>query len=210
MYKIHINETPLILVDIERAGDFVPADDLLVAPYTGRRKQLLNYVDMLEKSNRFQAVVLHSADLAELWNDFRSHFKLIEAAGGVVRNPEGKVLVIYRRGYWDLPKGKIDPGESPEEAGVREVMEETGIRSADLLFFLMPTYHIYREKGKRVLKHTHWFAMEGDQQELLPEEAEKIDKAEWRALPSFLLEKPKMHANVVDLLEFTRIKKFLT
>jgi hypothetical protein len=52
--------------------------------------------------------------------------------------------------------------------------------------------------------------MEGDQKELLPEEAEKIDKAEWRTLSPFLLEKPKMHANVMDLLEFTRIKNFLT
>jgi 8-oxo-dGTP diphosphatase len=53
----------------------------------------------------------------------------VEAAGCVVRH-EGRIAVIHRPRYddWSLPKGKLDPGESFEEAAVREVEEEIGVR----------------------------------------------------------------------------------
>ena len=60
----------------------------------------------------------------------------VEAAGGYVvrRTPKGnlKVLTIFRRGLWDLPKGKLDPGESPEKGAVREVSEEVGIKKKSI------------------------------------------------------------------------------
>ncbi len=43
----------------------------------------------------------------------------VEAAGGLVLNEKGEVLMIFRRGSWDLPKGKIDPNESVETAAIR-------------------------------------------------------------------------------------------
>ncbi len=54
----------------------------------------------------------------------------IEAAGGVVVAGDGQVLLVHRPRYddWTLPKGKLDPGESFEEAALREVREETGLR----------------------------------------------------------------------------------
>ena len=53
----------------------------------------------------------------------------IYAAGGVVVR-DGKVLLVHRPRYddWTLPKGKLDPGESFEDAALREVEEETGLR----------------------------------------------------------------------------------
>jgi 8-oxo-dGTP diphosphatase len=58
----------------------------------------------------------------------------IGAAGGVVLDDQGRVLAVHRPRYddWSLPKGKLDPGESWEDAAVREVHEETGVR-AELL-----------------------------------------------------------------------------
>jgi 8-oxo-dGTP diphosphatase len=55
----------------------------------------------------------------------------IEAAGGVVVRDDGQLLVVHRPRYddWSLPKGKLDPGETFEEAALREVWEETGVRA---------------------------------------------------------------------------------
>jgi 8-oxo-dGTP diphosphatase len=54
----------------------------------------------------------------------------VRAAGGVVLDDEGRVVLVHRPKYddWTLPKGKLDPGESFEEAALREVEEETGLR----------------------------------------------------------------------------------
>src|SRR5918998_4427047 len=54
----------------------------------------------------------------------------IEAAGGVVTGDDGRVLLVHRPRYddWTLPKGKLDAGESFEDAALREVEEETGLR----------------------------------------------------------------------------------
>ncbi|RMD70006.1 MAG: NUDIX domain-containing protein, partial [Bacteroidetes bacterium] len=129
MYKIYINDRPLVL-----AG---PSDTLpewqdkphLDTLYLGKPKHLLPYVDLMEKSQRYEAVILRYDEPDQLWADFRSLFHLVEAAGGVVhaeQTPE-QVLFIFRRGMWDLPKGKIDEGETPEQAALREVAEETGL-----------------------------------------------------------------------------------
>lgn len=56
------------------------------------------------------------------------------SAGGVVINPEGKVLVVSQRGNsWSLPKGHIDPGEDALEAAKREIYEESGISKLELV-----------------------------------------------------------------------------
>jgi ADP-ribose pyrophosphatase YjhB (NUDIX family) len=52
--------------------------------------------------------------------------KIVMAAGGLVENEHGEILLIYRKKHWDLPKGKLDAGETLEECAVREVEEETG------------------------------------------------------------------------------------
>ncbi len=54
----------------------------------------------------------------------------ILAAGGLVLDADGLVVVVHRPRYddWSLPKGKLDPGEGFQEAALREVREETGLR----------------------------------------------------------------------------------
>lgn len=183
MYKIYINETPLLLIapsDVEKYGP--PGDTVLLLRHSGKRKFLLNIIDQMEKSRRFERVVVFSPDLKKLWADFREIFKFIEAAGGVVFNGKNEILTIFRRGYWDLPKGKIDPGETSEIAAIREVREETGLNEITLGAHLTDTWHTYRTKKKRILKKTYWYRMETSEIELTPQTEEDIEAAAWKAL----------------------------
>ena len=98
MYKIYINETPLILTNTEGVLPEWKADsNSLIAKYLGKVKFLHNYIDLLEKNQKYNRVVLYSDDVEKLWADFKGIYKIIEAAGGVVYNEKGGVLVIFRR-----------------------------------------------------------------------------------------------------------------
>jgi 8-oxo-dGTP diphosphatase len=75
----------------------------------------------------------------------------IEAAGGVVVDEDGRVAVVHRPKYddWTVPKGKLDPGETFEEAALREVEEETGLRCS-LVRELPSTTYTVRDRPKVV------------------------------------------------------------
>ena len=119
---------------------------------------------------------------------------IIIAAGGLVQNSKGEFLLIYRRGFWDLPKGKLDAGEFIPECAVREVQEETGIQTLELGPFICTTTHHYFDKwlNKDVVKHTHWYTMLSLENEaLVPQTEEDIEKIEWvprEQLPQYLLQ----------------------
>ncbi len=104
------------------------------------------------------------------------------AGGGVVVNEKNQVLFIYRRKKWDLPKGKLDPGEDIKACAIREVMEETGIRNLTIGNLIIVTTHSYEENGMKMQKETHWFEMKAstvDNSTLTPQLEEDIEKIEW-------------------------------
>jgi len=108
--------------------------------------------------------------------------KKIIAAGGLVTNEKNELLMMFRRGKWDLPKGKVDEGETLEIAAIREVQEETGIKNISLGKFIDVTNHEYFEKrlNSDVMKETHWFAMHVDgESKLIPQTEEDIEKIIW-------------------------------
>ena len=108
--------------------------------------------------------------------------KIIKAAGGLVLNEKQEILMIFRRGKWDLPKGKLDEGEKIEECAVREVMEETGLTKIDLGPLLTITHHRYFDKwvNEEVIKETYWYRMQADtHQPLIPQTSEDIEVIEW-------------------------------
>jgi 8-oxo-dGTP pyrophosphatase MutT (NUDIX family) len=125
-------------------------------------------------------IAFEHKNFEKMFNDFKSHFIYLEAAGGIVKNSENQLLVIHKFGKPDLPKGKIETGETPEEAAVREVEEETGIKKPEIIASVEPTYHIYLIKGKKFLKKTHWYQMRYSGNEVLkPERNEGISTVEW-------------------------------
>lgn len=201
MYKIYINDTPLILISSQDLPKLVynPMESL-VTPYSGKYQNLLNYVDLLEKTKRYQQVIIHTPSVEDLMNDFKNNFKIIEAAGGIVFNNKNEVLSIFRRGFWDLPKGKIEKGEHPADAAIREVQEETGIAQIEIVGTPIIGYHTYQLDKKRILKPTYWFVMKSsDDGELTPQIEEDIEKVMWRNLVN-LREEKLIYKNLLDVL----------
>ena len=104
-------------------------------------------------------IVFVTSKPAALFSKFRKQFKVIKAAGGIVFNEQGELLLIKRLGLWDLPKGKIEPGEDQRLAALREVHEECGLNFLGILKKLANTYHVYFLKGRWILKKTAWYKM---------------------------------------------------
>lgn len=128
----------------------------------------------------FHAGIIWNEDLDKLKKAFFKHFKQVTAAGGVVENEKEEVLLIFRRGKWDLPKGKLDKNETIEQCAIREVMEETGLTNVDLKQALTITYHTYDEFGKHILKDSHWYQMKvNGTQQLTPQTEEDISELKW-------------------------------
>ena len=128
----------------------------------------------------FHAGVLWSEDLEALKKAFWKHFTIIQAAGGLVENEAREVLLIVRRGKWDLPKGKLDEGETLAACAVREVQEETGLKTVQLNEFLLVTYHTYNDYGHSVLKESYWYRMSSSVTEILvPQTTEDIHDIKW-------------------------------
>ena len=151
MYKVFVNEKKLTLSkypeDIEKKLRFEGFATLEIA------------IDLLENTSCPELNV-YGENIEEIWEDFTHMFKVIEAAGGLVKNKNNELLFIRRMGKWDLPKGKIEKGESLEQAALREVEEETGLKELILEEFLNNTFHIYTERnGEKILKTTYWFKM---------------------------------------------------
>ena len=126
-----------------------------------------------------RGIFLHHDEQAVL-NALKEELTPIQAAGGLVYAPKDSFLLIFRRGKWDLPKGKLDDGEDLKECALREVEEETGVKHLQLQELLSITYHTYHEKDLFILKETHWYLMHTDHvQSLLPQLDEDIEKCEW-------------------------------
>ena len=118
--------------------------------------------------------------ITDNWDKFCSQYIFIEAAGGLVYNSRGKMLMIFRNDKWDLPKGKLEVGESVQECAIREVEEESGVSNLRIVNELQTTYHTYEINGSSMLKCTYWFEMHTDcNKQLVPQIAEGITKVEW-------------------------------
>ncbi len=130
--------------------------------------------------------------------------KTIIAAGGIVQNDFDEILLIFRRGVWDMPKGKLDEGETIEQCAVREVEEETGLRNIELGKFVQTTYHEYADKWikKEVIKETHWYAMRmHGNQTLVPQTEEDIEEILWVKREDIINYMNNMHKNIIEVLQ---------
>ena len=131
------------------------------------------------KVKKLKSITFRTKDVSSFETLLTKELKQIEAAGGLVVKGD-KILMIYRLGKWDLPKGKIERGETIEEGAVREVEEECGVK-VKIIESLDETWHTYQRKKKLHIKKTYWYVMEClDDAEMAPQIEEDIEKVEWK------------------------------
>ncbi len=178
--KIYFNDSPLFLCDeiTDEINKYIHHDDAIFIDELST--PAINSIIHEMHQKKIHAGIFYHNDLEKLKKVFWKKFTIVEAGGGIVSNEKKELLFIFRRGKWDLPKGKLDKGETLEECAVREVEEETGLKNVKLKKPLLVTYHTYDENGKHCLKESHWFTMnaKGDQS-LIPQVEEQITQLQW-------------------------------
>lgn len=193
--RIYIKDTPLRIKRENEVGDreaydvVIDTDDLLIRESKLRGKVLiLNATQAMVKSILFilhnkklkalDTITLISPDYDASVALIKSTFKVIRAAGGVVHH-EGKVLMIFRLGKWDFPKGKIEKGESVSLGARREVEEECHIK-VSVGQKICNTWHTYSQRGQNILKKTTWYEMSClDDSKMRPQVEEGIELVKW-------------------------------
>ena len=197
MYKVFFKNRTIFLGDKAESMNF----NGVVYPWT-KGNNLEAIVSDFDRDENKEALFCVAEDVEALFATFKKLFKYIEAAGGLVFNQKNEILAIYRLGKWDLPKGKVEKGETINEAALREVEEECGVSNLQLSDELESTYHTYWMNDKWILKRGYWFKMyySGNEQ-LIPQTEEDIEKVCW--LPSKQLEtfKANTYASILEVIK---------
>jgi 8-oxo-dGTP pyrophosphatase MutT (NUDIX family) len=198
MYRIYINDTALVI------ADFLPGG---IGNYQQIDEQDFDFMSFykLAKESPGSVNVLLTKDPKRFFKKIRKPFLVIKAAGGIVRNDENQFLFIFRKGKWDLPKGKLDDREKTKKAAVREVEEECGIKVSKLGDLLCKTWHVYEEKGQVVFKKTTWFKMKAQRQNLVPQLEEGITEARWIASGDFDYIKQNTFPLIRDIISLLEV-----
>ena len=189
MYKVFVNDIPIILSTKEDYGE----------KYTSFPIKEVKLKRIIKKINKGKLlyVNLYHKNKDKLLKHLFKKLPVVVAGGGMVLNPQGEVLFIFRNGRWDLPKGKIEKNEEIEDGAIREVEEETGVQNIEISRFLQQTYHVFQRKGKYRLKVTYWYEMTTDYDgELVPETKEGIEKVKWKDKEKSQKALKKSYANI--------------
>lgn len=201
-YKIFFDQKPLFLTDAidKEIEPYAHHDDaVLIDEFSTPALHAL--IHEMHQDKIHAGIFLHH-DVAQLKKAFWKKFVLVRAAGGLVRNDQGQLLFIFRKGKWDLPKGKQDPGETPEACALRETMEETGLSHLEMIKPLCTTYHTYAEDGKSLLKETAWYILNAPgAQPLKPQEEEQITAITWADPHALTAYKANTYLSILDVLK---------
>ncbi len=178
---IYINGKPLIIQDQANESRQAGTKEKKLLHLT--EPPLENLAPLLARfdGDDLIGVIIQTAQPGKVKAAVFAAYDCWEAAGGLITNPEQEILLMFRRGKWDLPKGKLDPGETIEACALREVTEETGLKNIHIEKNLVTTFHTYRLRdGRAILKQTHWFKMNFTGAELtVPQIEEDILDIQW-------------------------------
>ncbi len=200
MYQVYINERLLKFVS---TYDPIGNAEMVIKLKGDEPKDYLKVlVNAFEENPQTESLVIQSENIDETWKKFTSLYTILKAAGGVVINSQSnKLLMIFRNGKWDLPKGKIEAGEEADVAAVREVYEETGIGELKLSKQIKTSFHTYPYKETIILKKTYWFLMSStDLSAPVPQLEEGIVEARWMDKAEVKKALKNAYSSIVELL----------
>ncbi len=179
MHKIYLEKRCIVICPPD---DPALSDPNSIELHLGGMPDIASIVGMFETSCSLSRVYIPTEDIEGTYKGFCSQFKEVNAAGGLVSNRRGDVLLIRRNDLWDLPKGHQEEGEDISVTALREVQEETGVLNLRLGGLICITDHCYRRNDIWHLKHTWWYDMlYMDPVDLTPQKEEDITKAAWVA-----------------------------
>ncbi len=179
MYKIYF-EDRIIIICSEINSDNLKNNEKLI--HHKNKKSFYKVVKEFKKDTNIIRLFVQTKKPKKVLKQIRKMYKKIDAAGGLVLNNQGHILMIKRMGVWDLPKGKIEKGENRKEAAVREVEEECGITNLFAEKKIGKTYHTYIFQKKNIFKTTHWFLMRyKGNEKLIPQTEEDITEVKWKS-----------------------------
>jgi ADP-ribose pyrophosphatase YjhB (NUDIX family) len=194
MYKIYINQNVLVISQLDNSSQEVlhnASNNSESAVLTISKEEIINIIGQKN---------IICANPTAVFNQLKQQFTLINAAGGLVKNSQSEYLFIFRRGKWDLPKGKLDEGEDFETAAIREVQEECGITHIELGDLYHLSYHIYEENNDWILKQTNWYLMKSEEKNLIPQLEEGITQTAWLPTSQFEKVRENTYASIDEII----------
>ena len=191
MYKVFVNR---LIINLTSDKEFL----------NDSKTYLLSSIsikEIIKKLKIHDEVFLYYPDKKKLLKEFKKKLVTIKATGGIVTNKKNQILFIYRKGKWDLPKGKMEKNESKKESALREVIEETGVKKLKIINFFSTTFHLIKVKREYFLKETHWYTMKTKYDgKLKPQKSEGIISAKWKTFDEALEIKNKTFRNIAIIL----------
>jgi len=196
MYKVFIKNKPLFFIENDEDTSRLDSQFVYTCNSTAQKKTILD-----QHSSSENPMCVQGDRFDEVWELFFGNYKTVQAAGGVVINNKNQVLFIFRNGFWDLPKGKVEDEEEIEVAAIREVEEECGISKPTLISKLLVTYHTYDTYGENCIKPTHWYLMQYDgNEELLPQLEEGITNVQWVNQEDIASKMLNTYGSIIDVV----------
>ena len=198
--KIFVDESPIYITE-ELSAELSIKSSLEGVLFVNNTEPI-KVADILRKLKKgIKEVIILSKNPHETFAIFQEAFTNIEAAGGIVQNEKKELLFIFRRGKWDLPKGKLEKGESPEICAAREIEEETGVKNLLLKHKIGETYHVYKEKKMHILKTSHWYYFTCSGEQLtIPQIEEDISEVKWVHTKNIKEPVANTYQNIKDIL----------
>ena len=197
MYKVFSGEKCIVISDTEVQLDEKNSKQI----YFKSAEELHKEYKQFSRSLVLKKLIIVGEE-DKVWKVFRALFSYIKAAGGLVRNDKDELLMIYRNKHWDLPKGKMEKGETPDETAIREVEEECGVKKLKIKKQLDSSYHIFFKDNKECMKRSYWFDMTcNDSSKPVPQTEEGIKEAKWMSREEVKKIANKVYPSLQEILK---------